>query len=157
VRSKLFNNSCATCHELERKIQALPQIRAASVPARWFMHARFLHRSHRELECSSCHTRAARSRQTSDVLIPGIELCRECHQNTESRWPRQTPAAPTRCTACHAYHDRAAESDWDGPLKIRSLLEPDPGKEPAGPPGALSFERYLRGLGEFFRTNRPSR
>jgi hypothetical protein len=137
--------------------EALPQIRPAAVPDRWFLHARFSHGAHRVLECAACHTRAPRSRQTSDVLIPGIELCRECHHKTESRWPRQIAAAPTQCTACHAYHDRAANPDWDGPLKIRSLLEPDPGKEPAGRPGTLSFERYLRGLGEVFRTNRPSR
>jgi hypothetical protein len=156
VRAKLFNNSCATCHELEPKIQALPEIRPAAVPDRWFMHARFSHRSHRVLECAACHTRAARSRQTSDVLIPGIEICRECHYKTESRWPRQNAAAPTQCITCHAYHEQGVNADWDGPLKIRSLREPEPGKEPAGSTRALSVERYLRALQEVFRTNQPS-
>jgi hypothetical protein len=142
---------------LEPKIQSLPEIRPAAVPDRWFMHARFSHRSHRVLECAACHTRAARSRQTGDELIPGIEICRECHYKTESRWQRQNDAAPTQCITCHAYHEQAANPDWDGPLKIRSLREPEPGKKPAEPTRALSVERYLRVLQEVFGTNQPSR
>jgi predicted CXXCH cytochrome family protein len=68
---------------------------------RWFPFARFSHDSHRMLECTACHD-AANSTQTSDVLMPAIDTCRQCHNRTAT-------GVRSDCLECHQYHDRAAE------------------------------------------------
>jgi hypothetical protein len=151
VEAKLFKNSCMTCHESEQIDQIVPQIKPASIPDRWFIRGQFSHRSHRVLECNACHTRASRSRRTNDVLIPGIQICQECHRKAEARWSSQNTAAPTACTTCHSYHERAVRPDWDGPLNIRRLNEPDTEKGAPVATQSLSFQRYLKSLREVFQ------
>ncbi|MCH7689095.1 MAG: hypothetical protein IH899_20875, partial [Planctomycetes bacterium] len=64
------------------------QIQPTRIPDRWYKHARFRHDSHRMLDCNSCHrnfspseagTPVADSNSTGDVLIPPIQICRQCH------------------------------------------------------------------------------
>jgi predicted CXXCH cytochrome family protein len=59
-------------------------------------HARFDHRAHQLATCTSCHA-AATSRETSDVLMPSIGVCQQCHKKSDG--------AEARCFECHAYHD----------------------------------------------------
>src|SRR5205823_15024000 len=69
---------------------------------RWFPYSRFSHESHRMLDCQGCHTGAAASTQTADVLMPTIDTCRQCHNRT-------TVGVRSDCLECHIYHDRGAE------------------------------------------------
>jgi hypothetical protein len=154
AEAKLFKSICSTCHELEPMDRGLPEIRPAAMPERWFLHGRFSHRSHRVLECNACHTRAAKSRRTGDVLVPGLQICQECHQKSQGSWLSPSSAAPTQCTTCHLYHERSANPDWDGPLNIRRLREPEPGKEAQGEHQTLSLQRYLRALIDAFQVTR---
>jgi hypothetical protein len=97
----------------------LPEIAKSSITARWFQHANFDHQRHRILECTACHTRAPKSRETSDVLLPGIKLCQQCHRS-EAETPRQS--AEARCFECHSYHDWSKERPLKGKYSLRQIV-----------------------------------
>jgi hypothetical protein len=81
---------------------------------RWFPHSRFKHDSHRLLNCTACHADAPNSRLTSDVLLPTIESCRECH--------KPTGGARTDCAECHTYHPAGDKRHFRGSLTIEEAL-----------------------------------
>jgi hypothetical protein len=85
------------------------------VRAQWFPHARFKHDSHRMLDCVDCHD-ARTSRVTTDVLLPGIDTCRRCHNGTVGA------SARTDCAECHTYHPSAEKRDFRGRLSIDQAL-----------------------------------
>ncbi|HUI26422.1 MAG TPA: hypothetical protein VL403_10100 [Candidatus Kryptonia bacterium] len=107
------NTGCQLCHTLAAAAE-LPKVVATAIPSYWFAHARFDHRTHRELRCLACHEKAPTSQDTADVLLPGIEICRQCHM----------PSAGARsgCVECHRYHDKSRERDEVGPLRIQQLV-----------------------------------
>ena len=76
----------------------LPDIARAKITLRWLSHAKFDHDAHRSFTCTSCHTKALSSIETSDVLVPGIENCKTCHAPGPEH-------AESRCFECHTYHD----------------------------------------------------
>jgi hypothetical protein len=100
----LFDHTggCRLCHQElthpERRPAGLPQLARPNVPARWFAHARFSHKSHEALAsgCAECHKGVNESRTAQDVLLPRLEDCRGCHN----------PATGVRsdCAGCHGYH-----------------------------------------------------
>ena len=154
AEARLFKEICGECHEVNLQNSPIPTVAPSDVPENWFVHARFSHRYHRTLECNACHTRATKSRRTSDVLVPGIEICRNCHRHVDSAWPWQKSAAPTECLTCHRYHDPTSV-DWDGPLNVRQITEGEEIKsEPAAT--ATSMSRYLHRLRDVFSPSRPS-
>jgi hypothetical protein len=114
--SFLFERKCRYCHEYEPAAGAFPVVRKVSqIPGRyalekaggetWLPRAEFSHRAHRAAECSSCHTLARGSKETSDVLLPRLQDCLPCHG------PTGTPQ--DRCAKCHLYHDKSQELDRD--------------------------------------------
>jgi predicted CXXCH cytochrome family protein len=101
----LFNLSggCSYCHiekptPQPRPAGVLPEYRPTNLRERWLPHGRFHHESHRTLACTECHS-ARESKETSDVLMPRLDLCARCHH----------PKVGVRydCVECHRYHDRA--------------------------------------------------
>jgi hypothetical protein len=102
----LFRHNCNHCH-IEKKdrprdknddgLAGLPVYEKTNIPLRWLGHARFSHQHHRSLNCTECHE-AKTSRQTSDVLMPSVDNCKQCHN----------PSVGVRndCVECHHYHDR---------------------------------------------------
>jgi len=112
VERLLWSKTCAECHTLEvrraglvrrpglaSQDPALPRVVPTNVRVRWMPHARFDHRPHQMASCVSCHA-AQTSRETSDVLMPSIATCQQCHTPTRG--------AESRCFECHEYHDWAA-------------------------------------------------
>lgn len=143
AEKRLFGTVCAECHQIEQR-ESGPAIAMSNIPGRWFPHARFSHASHRVVECTGCHTRAAKSRKSENVLIPGIETCQGCHRQEPAGWLGQAKSAPLQCTTCHTYHERIANPDWDGPLSVHQLLE---GEENQAEPKAArpySIVRFVR-------------
>jgi predicted CXXCH cytochrome family protein len=68
-------------------------------------HARFNHTAHRVLgdkkgvdACLACHA-AARSHEPTEVLLPKIETCLDCHADYSV-----ASRAPMQCANCHEYH-----------------------------------------------------
>jgi hypothetical protein len=94
------------------------------IPARWLAHATFDHHAHRSMTCTSCHASARDSIGTADIDLPALQSCRECH--------RERNGARTACASCHVYHDKSAESRYEGKLP-RDGLKPGGGGMPATP------------------------
>jgi hypothetical protein len=99
--------TCIECHARE--------IPKAQVTTHWFTGAKFSHAPHQIVACSECHTNAAQSKATADVLLPAIETCQQCHRTAN-------PSASTACTECHVYHDWSKAKPIDTMRKIDELL-----------------------------------
>lgn len=113
----LFDKGCKLCHIMQADNGTLPMVAKSSIPARWLPHADFDHNSHRMLTCVSCHTRTPDSKETADILVPGIASCRSCHQDRGVRHD----AASARCSECHSYHDWTKEKPTKGTFTIMEL------------------------------------
>ena len=105
----LWSKTCVECHTLtsDGAAGAFPQVTPAGITTRWLKRASFDHAPHSITVCATCHAKAAGSQQASDILIPGVEVCRNCH--TQSR--KAVVAAGSNCVECHAYHDWSKEKD----------------------------------------------
>jgi len=124
AESHLYDFTCKECHEVDVKEGALPVVEKTGIPMIWHAHARFAHKSHRTLECESCHKGVYHSQKTTDVLLPGIERCRDCHRQERLGLFSRKSNAPTDCAACHIYHDRSKGLGWASPLPGTSSLDP---------------------------------
>jgi hypothetical protein len=114
----LWRKACKECHTLSYPNggDALPDVAKAGVTARWMQHAGFDHEAHQMVACASCHAKASNSQETSDVLIPGIQVCRDCHRAGNH-------SAEARCFECHTYHDWSREKRVNGTFTVRQLTE----------------------------------
>jgi hypothetical protein len=108
----LWRKTCLECHSLTFSAGAqLPAVAKSNITPRWFPHAVFNHEEHRFLKCLECHTGAAKSQETADILLPGIHTCERCHHAGEE-------SAESRCFECHTYHDWSKEKPVKGMLTI---------------------------------------
>lgn len=105
---------CQECHTLEAVPGKLPTVVKTAIPAQWLAHSIFNHRSHRMLTCTECHEKARTSQETTDVLLPGIQVCLQCH--------REKGGARSGCVQCHLYHDKTKERDVSGRFTIRMVV-----------------------------------
>ena len=46
---------------------------------RYLVKGWFDHDAHKETGCADCHTKATGSKAASDLLVPGLRQCRDCH------------------------------------------------------------------------------
>lgn len=92
--------ACFDCHSVIAPAAGGFDYRIAPVhqTVRYFQNGWFDHAAHRTESCVSCHD-APRSRAASDLLLPDIESCRECHGGEASR-----ADVPSSCAMCHDYH-----------------------------------------------------
>ena len=97
VRASFYG--CALCHEVHPVANVAPFIAKPVFVDRWMPQARFDHAKHTMVKCDDCH-HATRSRLTSDVLMPGIASCVNCHS------PKGKVVA--ECITCHTYHAPAS-------------------------------------------------
>jgi hypothetical protein len=84
--------------ESKTGVKPLPQIGYALTTVQWMPHAKFDHGKHEGFTCASCHAKALRSTEASDILLPGIETCKTCHAPGPEH-------VESRCFECHTYHD----------------------------------------------------
>jgi hypothetical protein len=114
----LWRKACKECHAISYPAggDALPEVAKAAITTRWLPHASFDHEAHQMLACTSCHTKTNNSKETSDVLIPGIQVCRQCHHGGRE-------AAEARCIECHCYHDWSKEKHVNGSFTVPQLVE----------------------------------
>lgn len=104
---RLFEDrACGQCHQVTRH-QDVDGPRWEIIPARvtkaWFPHARFSHQKHVSMECADCHD-AEQSTTSADVLMPGVETCRECHAGESARGRLSQSRVASSCITCHDYH-----------------------------------------------------
>lgn len=126
---------CAYCHTVDNQDEpGAWEIVAPNIPDRWMPHAVFNHSAHQMMNCAECHGNVSESKDTGDVMLPKMELCRTCH----SQHPKQPAAGlPSRhfgarndCVECHIYHDHGKD-------KFVGTLDSLLGKSKANPDAIL--------------------
>ncbi len=63
-----------------------------------------------------CHVGVRDSSQTSDVMMPKVNLCRDCHAQQDVKG-----IVKSECVECHSYHD-SLEFDDKKRREIRDIL-----------------------------------
>jgi hypothetical protein len=104
VTESLFTGrACTTCHKVTPPRDAADtwHIAPVRVSGVWYDAAKFTHAKHTTVQCDDCHA-ARKSQQASDLLIPGIANCRQCHGGAYAK-----DKVGTTCIACHDYHQSA--------------------------------------------------
>ena len=144
----LLEAACTKCHFTERTERAGEAWRVIPprLPEQWMNHSRFRHDRHSSVDCQTCHTRNGHRMDTEkreqfypvlkeerraspsiyasesarDVLMPRIEICRQCHGHGSAPGSR---SVGDRCVDCHAYHHTPPTSEprWG----IEELLKAD--------------------------------
>jgi hypothetical protein len=74
------------------------QVQKVHQTSRYFTKGWFDHAAHKTESCSSCHL-AKQSDTASDLLLPGIKTCRNCHGGAASN-----ADVPSSCAMCHSFH-----------------------------------------------------
>ncbi|MBI1778215.1 MAG: cytochrome c3 family protein [Proteobacteria bacterium] len=101
-------NGCGYCHAVTPPPTGGDAMDWKVVPARlqpsFLPKARFNHAKHTTVGCADCHD-AARSEESAELLLPGIETCRNCHSGEEPDRGRVASA----CVACHGFHDSSSK------------------------------------------------
>jgi hypothetical protein len=116
---------CATCHEVAEPTNdnATPVIKKVSTPDRWMVFGKFNHDMHQKgLTCLDCH-KVMTSQLTSDLNLPSIKSCVECHS------PKG--GIDHRCVLCHTYHN--GQPDPLSPKSSVPILSPAGLKQQADP------------------------
>jgi len=109
IREQFTVRGCVSCHIVEQHavpdIYSRYQVHPVRLAADYFPPARFNHASHLVMReetgdaaCAECH-KAQDSRVSTDLLIPDIGTCVECHSDV-----RKPGYVPLQCIDCHAYH-----------------------------------------------------
>ncbi len=107
---------CTQCHVISDTGAADLTRRFAIAPVTLNTHylpqGRFPHGKHKTFDgktgqaaCLACHGGALQSKAATDVLIPGVATCRECHGAPAKALFSSAPKAGDSCDSCHAYHD----------------------------------------------------
>lgn len=65
----------------------------------YFMHGYFDHKAHEQEDCTTCHA-ADTSKSATDLLMPDIAICRDCHLGEQATQAE----VPSSCAMCHSYH-----------------------------------------------------
>jgi hypothetical protein len=111
----LWRKTCKQCHKLEVVDgSSLPHIAAAKLTQQWLPHAKFDHDAHRGFSCVGCHAKAVTSKDSSDILIPGVANCQACHAPGPAH-------AESRCFECHTYHDWSKRKEVKPTFALPSL------------------------------------
>jgi hypothetical protein len=113
----MWRKACKECHTLSYpQGEPLPVVAKAAIPVRWLQHGNFDHEAHQMVTCTSCHTKTEKSEKTSDVLVPGIQVCKQCHHSGPE-------AAEARCFECHPYHEWSKQKRVEGKFTVQKLIE----------------------------------
>jgi hypothetical protein len=105
---------CEYCHEIAGRDAGFPVIAKVNrIQGRfeidqpegepWFVRGEYSHRTHRSIQCESCHTEARTSAKTSDVLIPVMKSCLPCHASGRT--------GLDGCSECHLFHNKNREKE----------------------------------------------
>jgi len=96
-------NGCGQCHE----ITYVPddedepwKVAPVTITDHWLHKSQFQHFKHRIIGCNECHD-VSHSKKSSDVTIPAIGKCRECHAGAK---PMKNKVTST-CETCHGFHN----------------------------------------------------
>ena len=100
---------CGECH-IPTTVDGQPSVVPVFQRSHYFLNGRFDHKAHEQEECSSCHA-ADTSASATDLLLPTLTSCRECHQGADA----VAADVPSTCAMCHSYHPPTFQRREDGP------------------------------------------
>jgi hypothetical protein len=103
VGESLFTGrACTVCHAVTpgRTVEEPWMVAPVRVAGVWFPKSRFDHGSHTTMVCADCH-QAETSDTSTDLLLPGIENCQQCHAGEQGGHNK----LESGCIACHGYHE----------------------------------------------------
>jgi Cytochrome c3/Cytochrome c7 and related cytochrome c len=101
----------------------------------------FDHDAHEETKCADCHTEARTSKLASDLLVPELKQCRDCHVGENGAMlAGLTVDDPVKssCAMCHEYHMDGGRPWTPKPVKKRA----DVSQITARPRGELYTARF---------------
>jgi len=112
-RELLEFRACAICHAVQMKGPDLSNwdVAPVRIAQQWYPKARFNHARHKTMACVDCHP-ASRSESSEDVLVEGIQTCRECHAG-----PGAKNKLESTCISCHGFHI-AQKYTFDGKRRV---------------------------------------
>ena len=96
---------CGDCHVAEKDAEpdargrSVYNVQGALLQRHWMPKSLFEHGPHFAMDCISCHE-ATKSTESSDVLMPRIEICQDCHLGEQAG----DASASSECLACHGFH-----------------------------------------------------
>jgi hypothetical protein len=103
MASSVAKAACGTCHTFEMPAPGADplawKIRQVVVNPTFLPKARFTHAKHDTMECAGCHA-DIRTAQLDQVVLPGIESCRNCHVGEAP----VTGKVASTCVSCHDFH-----------------------------------------------------
>ncbi len=135
----MFENpkgTCKTCHSIERVAgngaDSAPDWKVQPILSNdhWLPKSKFSHVQHTSAACSSCHA-AKQSKASTDILIPPIATCRNCHVGTSSRNLNVTlpDKVISQCSSCHDFHSPVVHASFAAD-KTRSMRAAHPASAP---------------------------
>ena len=96
--------ACGDCHIVKMPPAGSLDFEVSPVVLqdRYMSRAWFDHRDHDTgvTECATCH-KAEASDRASDLLLPGIAVCRDCHVGAHA----EDGKLASTCASCHSYHE----------------------------------------------------
>jgi len=99
------NSGCGECHEITPVAddKEVPwKVTPVTITGHWLRNSHFTHAKHSTAKCTECHDKT-RSEKSSDVAIPAIEKCRECHVGNKQVKNRINSG----CDNCHGFHNES--------------------------------------------------
>ena len=100
---------CGECH-IPTSTNGRPDVVPVYLRGSYLLNGWFDHEEHRREECTTCHA-AEQSGSSSDLLLPGIAICRDCHLGEDAT----DVAVPSSCAMCHSYHPKKGRLPADHP------------------------------------------
>ncbi len=106
---------CGECH-LPGTTNGRVDVVPVNLPDRFMMHGYFDHAAHDQEECSTCHA-AETSESATDLLLPDLAICRDCHMGEEAI----EAEVPSSCAMCHSYHVPTGPAPLDHPSERQNV------------------------------------
>lgn len=98
--------ACYDCHTIFAPAAGNSwRVAAVNQTPRYLQKGWFDHDAHKETACADCHTAAPASKSSTDLLVPGLRQCRDCHVGEGgARLVKVETATESPCAMCHEYH-----------------------------------------------------
>jgi hypothetical protein len=98
--------ACYDCHTIFAPASGNNwRVMAVNQTPRYLEKGWFDHDAHKATKCADCHTAAPGSKAASDLLVPGLRQCRDCHVGEGgARLVKVETATESPCAMCHEYH-----------------------------------------------------
>ncbi|WP_188238199.1 cytochrome c3 family protein [Sphingopyxis sp. LK2115] len=98
--------ACYDCHTIFAPAAGNSwRVAAVNQTPRFLQKGWFDHDAHQETACADCHIAASASKTSTDLLVPGLRQCRDCHVGEGgARLVKVETATESPCAMCHEYH-----------------------------------------------------